>query len=59
MNCIYFDKKISREDLLHTCMKVAIYCPKMRYCVECIGGDYYYKEMSMDEAMNKAVLINT
>jgi uncharacterized protein (DUF39 family) len=40
-------------------MKVAIYCPKMRYCVECIGGDYYYKEMSMDEAMNKAVLINT
>ena len=40
-------------------MKAAIHLPKMRYCVECVGGDYYYREMSMEEAMSKAVLYNT
>ena len=59
MNCIYIDKKISREDLVHNCMKAAIHLPTMRYCVETVGGDYYYREMSMEEAMSKAVLFNT
>ena len=58
-NCTMFERHITREELQYCCRRIAKDQPKCRYRIECVYGDYYYKEMDLQEALDKAIIINT
>lgn len=58
-NCTIIERKMTKDEFLHSVAKVVKLQPKMRYTISQFAGDYYYNEIHIDEVLRKAVTFVT
>ena len=58
MNCTYYDTGCNPDVVKSKIKWAAQFHPKLRYKIVEVAGDFYYTEMSVDEMMQKAIIVN-
>ena len=58
MNCTYYDTECCPDVVKDKITWATKYNPKLRYKIVDVGGDFYYTEMSVEEMMEKAIIVN-
>jgi len=58
MSVTCYDEPLDQKVIYHNLEKVLKLLPKFSYCVEECFGDYYYKQISLEETVKKAMSEN-